>query len=181
MRMNKFFVLVTVTLFTWTHSQAQQLYKCGATFQDKPCETEVQKKYSAVTGSFSKEQVTTSADSQCADHGSDVVPIIQARLANETQDSMNAKIDAKPIGRQEKIRQKELVIAVFTKKGNATEIRGAIESECMEKKTASKNRVATVSQNSSSGASIFHRTDVNAARAAADAARVAADAARRSR
>lgn len=181
MKITTFFVFATVMIFLSAHLHAQQLYKCGATFQDKPCETEVQKKYSSVTGSFSKEQVTSSADSQCADHGSYAVPIIQARLANETQESLNAKIDAKPIGRQEKIRQKELVVAVFAKKGNATEIRGAIESECMDKKTASKTRVAAITQSSNSGASISSRADANAARAAADAARAAADAARRSR
>lgn len=181
MKLKKFCYVYIAGLFIWPSVQAQQLYKCGATFQDKPCDTDVQKKYSSVTGSFTKEQVTTGADSQCAELGSSAIPVIQARVANETQENLNAKIDAKPIGRQEKIKEKELITAVFSKKGNATEIRGAIESDCMEKKMASKNRVSTVAQNNSSGNFISSRADMNAARAAADAARAAADAARRSR
>lgn len=101
MKLKTYFTAAAIWLYVLVPAQAQQLYKCGATFQDKPCDTDVQKKYSAVTGSFTKEQVTTGADSQCAEIGFSAVPVIQARFANETQDSVNAKIDAKPIGRLE--------------------------------------------------------------------------------
>ena len=174
MKIKTFCVLTITSVSVWTNSQAQQLYKCASSFQDKPCDTDVQKKYSALTGSFSKEQVTTSADSQCAEQGLNAVSVIQARMASETQESLNSKIDVKPIGRQERIKEKELIASVFAKKGNATEIRGAIESDCMERKIASKNRIAAVLQNSSSNSyssSISSRFEMNAARAAADAAR----------
>ena len=81
----------------------QNLFKCGATFQDKPCDTEVQKKYSSLTGSFSKEQVNVTTDAQCADKGIRALPFIEARTRRETLESLHAGIDAKPIARLEKI------------------------------------------------------------------------------
>ena len=150
----------------------QQLYKCGATFQDRPCDTDVQKKYSSVTGSFTKEQVTANADPQCAAWGTRAVPIIAARSNYETLEALQAKVDDQPIGRQEKIKEKELIAAVFAKKGSAAEVRGAIETECMEKKQASNSRAQTAPTR------IYLQND-NAARAAANAARAAANAARR--
>ena len=154
---------------------AQQLYKCGSTFQDRPCDAEVQKKYSAITGSFTKEQVTTTADAQCAELGGLSVPVIQARSANESLESLHQKIDSKPIGRQEKIREKELVTSVFSKKGSASEIRGGIETDCMEKKQASRKLAPGYASTDTS----YSSRNVAAARsAAADAARAAAMAAR---
>ncbi|WP_457306504.1 hypothetical protein, partial [Polaromonas sp. P5_E6] len=107
-----------------------------------PCDTEIQKKYSSLTGSFSKEQVNAAADTQCADLGARAMPIIQARAHKETLEGLHAQIDAKTIGRLEKIQQKELVSSVFAKKGNPAEIRGAIEAECMDSKRTSKARLA---------------------------------------
>ena len=115
-------------------ASAQSLFKCGATFQDKPCDSDVQKKYSSLTGSFSKEQVNAAADTQCADLGSRAIPIIQARANKETAESLHAQIDAKTIGRLEKVKQKELVSAVYAKSGSPAEIRGALETDCMESK-----------------------------------------------
>ncbi|MCZ8255615.1 MAG: hypothetical protein O9327_08135, partial [Polaromonas sp.] len=66
------------------------LFKCGATFQDKPCDTEVQKKYSSLTGSFSKEQVNATADPQCAERGNRALPFIQARSNRESLESLHA-------------------------------------------------------------------------------------------
>lgn len=151
------------------------LFKCGATFQDKPCDTEVQKKYSSLTGSFSNEQVNATADSQCADRGTRAVPFIQARTRQETLESLHAQIDGKPIGRLEKVKEKELATAVFAKKGSPAEIRGAIETECMDSRQAGKARVAPIYSESSS------RQSAADSRAAAAAARAAAEAARASR
>jgi hypothetical protein len=151
------------------------LFKCGATFQDKPCDTEVQKKYSSLTGSFSNEQVNATADSQCADRGTRALPFIQARTRQETLESLHAQIDGKPIGRLEKVKEKELATAVFAKKGSPAEIRGAIETECMDSRQAGKARVTPTYSESSS------RQSAADSRAAAAAARAAADAARASR
>jgi hypothetical protein len=153
-------------------SAAPNLYKCGATFQDKPCDTEVQKKYSSVTGSFSKEQVNVTADAQCADRGAQALPFIQARTNQQALESVHAQIDGKPIGRLEKVREKELATAVFAKKGGPAEIRGAIETECMDNKQSGKARVSPVYSESNS------RQAAADARAAAAAARAAAAEAR---
>jgi hypothetical protein len=154
-------------------ASGQNLFKCGATFQDKPCDTEVQKKYSSLTGSFSKEQVNAAADAQCADRGVRALPFIQARTRQETLESLHARIDGKPIARLEKIREKELVSAVFAKKGSPVEIRAAIETECMDNKQAgTRARVPPAYPESNSRlAAADRRAEAAAARAAAAADR----------
>lgn len=161
------------TVAACSGASGQNLFKCGATFQDKPCDTEVQKKYSSLTGSFSKEQVNATADTQCADRGTRALPFIQARTRQETLESLHAAIDAKPIARLEKIKEKELASAVFAKKGGPVEIRAAIETDCMDNKQINtKARASTVySENYSRLSAADRRAEAAAARAAAAADR----------
>ena len=134
--------VLVVTVAACSGASGQNLFKCGATFQDKPCDTEVQKKYSSLTGSFSKEQVNATADAQCADRGIRALPFIQARTRQETLESLHAAIDGKPIARLEKVKEKELASTVFAKKGSPVEIRAAIETDCMDSKQfAAKGRM----------------------------------------
>jgi hypothetical protein len=161
------------TVAACSSASGQNLFKCGATFQDKPCDTEVQKKYSSLTGSFSKEQANATADAQCAERGTRALPFIQARTRQETLESLHAAIDAKPVARLEKIKEKELASAVFAKKGGPVEIRAAIETECMDNKQVStRTRASTVyPENYSRLTAAERRAEVAAARAAAAADR----------
>jgi hypothetical protein len=170
---------------TCAGASGQNLFKCGATFQDKPCDTEVQKKYSSLTGSFSKEQVNATADAQCADRGVRALPFIQARTRQETLESLHAGIDAKPIARLEKIKEKDLASAVFAKKGSPVEIRAAIETECMDNKQVSTRTRAPSAYASYPEYPIYPESNARLAaaerRAEAAAARAAAAADRASR
>jgi hypothetical protein len=163
------------TIAVCSGASGQNLYKCGAAFQDKPCDTEVQKKYSSLTGSFSKEQVNPTADAQCADTGVRALPFIQARTRQETLESLHAGIDAKPIARLEKIKEKDLASAVFAKKGSPVEIRAAIETECMDNKQATRGRApsayAAYPESNARQIAAERRAESAAARAAAAAER----------
>jgi hypothetical protein len=163
------------TVAACSGASGQNLFKCGATFQDKPCDTEVQKKYSSLTGSFSKEQVNVTADAQCADKGIRALPFIQARTRQETLESLHAGIDGKPIARLEKVKEKELATAVFAKKGSPVEIRSAIETECMDSKQfGTRARAPTAYAYPESNARLTaaeRRAEAAAARAAAAADR----------
>ena len=86
---------------------------------------------------------------------------------------MHAGIDAKPIARLEKIKEKDLASAVFAKKGSPAEIRGAIETECMDNKQTGKARVSPAHSESNP------RQAAADARAAARAAAAEARASRR--
>jgi hypothetical protein len=134
--------ILAISLFVTASSPAalaqQQLYKCGATFQDKPCDTEVQKKYSSLTGSFTKEQVNANADAKCAALGVASLPIIRARANGETKESLNEKIDSKPIGRLEKGQGKRIYLVRFLKNGSESDIRGSIETDCMDQKGSAR-------------------------------------------
>lgn len=164
---------VLLAAVAFSGASAQNLFKCGATFQDKPCDTDVQKKYSSLTGSFSKEQVNAVADAQCAEKGVLALPFIQARTRQETLASLHAGIDAKPIARLEKIKEKEMASAVFAKKGTPVEIRAAIETDCMDNKQTSNARVPSVYASSNSRFAGEERASVARTRAAAEATRAA--------
>lgn len=171
MEIHRSIAAMLLALAASSGASAQNLFKCGATFQDKPCDTEVQKKYSSLTGSFSKEQVNVMADAQCADRGVSALPYIQARTRQETLESLHAGIDAKPIARLEKIKEKELASAVFAKKGSPVEIRAAIETDCMDNKQTRNARVPSVYAASNSRIAADARASAAAARAATEAAR----------
>lgn len=171
MRVHTYLITCVFLTFICWDAAAGGLFKCGAAFQDKPCDSDLQKKFSPVTGTFSNEQVNANADLSCAEIGTRAVPIIQARANNESAESLNSKIDLRPLERREKTREKELVASVFSKKGNSTEVRGAIETECMEAKKVAKrfppNYTPTETYSSQSAAS--RRVEAASTRAAAAA------------
>lgn len=158
---------------------AQNLFKCGAVFQDKPCDTDLQQKYSRVTGSFTKEQVTASADAQCADLGARALPIIQARLRNEPVQNLHAQVEQTPMTRQDRAQQKDLITAVYSRSGSAVDLRAGIETDCMEKKRVSRASASAQHVIVRNGAYTDRRAAAEAARSSAEATRAAVEATRR--
>lgn len=176
MRLPAIFITGLLIISACSTVAGQHLFKCGASFQDKPCDSDIQKKYSSATGSFTREQVNANTDIQCADIGARAVTVIQAYANKETLENLYAKVDSLPMGRQEKAREKELITSVFRKKGSPSEIRGAIEVECMEKNQAAK-KVAS----SYIAEDTYSARNSAAARSAAAVARAAAISSRSSR
>lgn len=170
MHIQVFVATLVFSLFACSEANAQRLFKCGATFQDKPCDTEIQQKYSALTGSFTKEQVTANADTQCASLGARALPIIQSKLKNDPVQNLHAQVDQKPLTRQERSQEKDLITAVYSKTGTAIEIRGGIENDCMDKKRGSKMAVGSSYPAIQNGSYANKRAAAEAAKSAADGA-----------
>jgi hypothetical protein len=115
----------------------QQLYKCGATFQDRPCPTEdVQKRFSHTSGGFSISQVNADTDKDCASAAAGALPYWQRMNAGESFDKVKAEIDAKAISRYDKSQMRDALIALQQYKGTAKEVRSQLESQCMNYKRA---------------------------------------------
>ncbi|MES2509413.1 MAG: hypothetical protein V4625_05750 [Pseudomonadota bacterium] len=171
MRLRSSVIAFALTACACFGTAAQNLFKCGATFQDKPCDAEVQKKYSRLTGSFSKEQVTASADNQCADLGLQALPIIQSKMRNEPVQGLHAQVDQKPLTLQQRAQEKDLITAVYSRSGSATDIRGSIESDCMDRKRGNRTAAGAYYTPIQSSSHAGRRVANDAARAAADAAR----------
>jgi hypothetical protein len=115
----------------------QQLYKCGATYQDRPCSSEdVQKRFSHTSGNFSINQVNPDTDKDCAVSAAETLPYWERMNAGHSLDQLKAEIDAKPISRFEKSRVRDGLIALRNYRGTPKEVRSQLESECMNQKRA---------------------------------------------
>lgn len=127
------FALATVVVPATAWSQ--QLYKCGANYQDKPCaDQDVQKRYAA--GRFDVDQVNPDTDKDCARIVADVMPYWMRMHKGESLEALRAEYDAKPVARDEKSAMRDLLIALKGVEGTPTRARSQLESQCM----ANKNR-----------------------------------------
>ena len=113
----------------------QRLFKCGATYQDRPCPAEdLQKRYSHTAGEFSISQVNPDTDKDCANAATQAFPLWQRMNAGEPLEKLKAEVDAQPISRYEKSRLRDALIAIRQYSGPPREVRSQLESQCMNYK-----------------------------------------------
>jgi hypothetical protein len=116
---------------------AQHTYKCGATFQDRPCATEdVQQRFSDTSGNFSIAQVNPDTDKDCAGASSQLLPLWQRMNAGERFEKLKAEVDARPISRYDKSQMRDALIALKEYTGTPKQVRSQLESQCMDYKRA---------------------------------------------
>ena len=112
---------------------AQQLYRCGASYQDRPCaDQEVQKRYAA--GRFDVDQVNPDTDKDCARLVGEAMPYWMRMHKGESLESLRAEYDAKPVAREEKSAMRDLLLALKGVEGTPTKARSQLESQCMAHK-----------------------------------------------
>jgi hypothetical protein len=110
---------------------SQTLYRCGSNYQDRPCEGKDQKEIKITNTSNADAGAKNGVDNQCTARGAAAQKIVWSREGGATMDKMLA--DAKSP------EQKKLVTDVYEKRGTSSEIRAAIEAECVaEKEKAAK-------------------------------------------
>lgn len=111
---------------------ATELFKCGSTFQDRPCASApVQQRFSRTHGEFSIEQVRPTTDKDCADAARHAMPWWNRLAAGERVESLNAEIQAQNISRLEKSRMRDVLNVMRSYRGNPVEVRGEFEAQCM--------------------------------------------------
>ena len=117
--------------------QAQQLFKCGATFQDRPCPTEdTQSRFSATAGTFSIKQVNPDTDRDCAKFAGDALPFWRRMDAGEPLAALKAEVDAKSMSRYDKSQMRDALIALKQFKGTPRDVQSQLETVCMNYKRA---------------------------------------------
>jgi hypothetical protein len=115
-----------------TDAAATELFKCGTTFQDRPCETKpVQQRFSRTEGSFSIEQVNPETDKDCARAAQGAIGWWNRMAAGEPLERLQAEIQSQNISRYEKSRLRDALTALRTYRGNPTEVRSQFEFQCM--------------------------------------------------
>jgi len=125
------------TLLASQSVNARTVYHCGSSFQDKPCGANDQtQKAQGTTKATGKESLDTpEIDAQCRQRGDDAKRIISMRGAGATQDRL--LVDAEGDYR------KQLIKDVYAQQGNASDIRAAIEKECMSAKEKDTGKTVT--------------------------------------
>lgn len=120
------FVGVAMALMT-TPSKAQTMYRCGSNYQDKPC---AQGQTGKVIGAQQSRSEASSpaVDAACRRRGEAAKKIIWSRKGGASKDDLLAGAAT--------MDETRLIEDVFAIKGDYTQIRSAIETECMSAKDA---------------------------------------------
>jgi len=116
-------------------AHAQRLFKCGGTYQDKPCPTEdVQQRFSSTSGGFSISQVNPDTDKDCAKTVAEEYPLWKRMADGESAKKLTAEIDAKQISRYDKSWMRDMLTVLKQYKGTPTQVRSELETQCMNYK-----------------------------------------------
>lgn len=111
--------------------QAQTMYRCGSSYQDKPCTGQA----GVVIGSVKKVDVAevnsaVRVDSVCKRRSEEAKKIIWMRDAGAQQSDLLAK--------SSNVENRRLISDVYAMRGNINDIRASIEKNCMEEKDRHK-------------------------------------------
>lgn len=106
-------------------AMAQSLYRCGNSYQDRPCETRQGDKVKVIA-SHRQGSESGSADATCTQRGADAVKIVWRREGGTTQEQALSQATSSL--------ERELVAEVYRIRGTTAQVRTRIEADCMEEK-----------------------------------------------
>jgi hypothetical protein len=102
---------------------AQTLYRCGNTYQDKPCSGQNGK---VVTVLKSGEAGPGLVDAKCSQRGNEAQKLMWARETGAIESDMVAKARTAS--------ERELVAVVYRQNGSSAQVRQAVEAACIAEK-----------------------------------------------
>lgn len=150
-------------------AQAQTMYRCGKTYQDRPCDNGQQGK---VIGNSGAPQATGKSviDASCARRGDDAQKIVWSREAGALQDQLQATARSGE--------QRKLIADVYAIRGTSSAVRAAIETDCVQEKEKSALAAAMLGNTGNAPPASSNDTQRKADDSGAEAARRADNAAR---
>jgi hypothetical protein len=119
-------VLAILTGTAFNGTVVAQVYRCGNTYQDRPCDAAQGGKPLNASSGTPSAPAGTAIDDDCAQRGIAAQRIMWAREAGQTADTQLAAANSSL--------QRKLIGSVYRKRGSAPEVRTAIESECAAEK-----------------------------------------------
>lgn len=117
------FLLVSVSLNG--SATAQTLFRCGKTYQDRPCSDGQESKVIGVASS-AREPEPGRADASCEQRGAAALKIVWRREGGTTLEQALSDVRSGP--------QRELIEEVYRARGTAAQVRTRIETDCMAEK-----------------------------------------------
>ncbi len=142
-------------------AQAQKMYRCGNTYQDRPCAGGLQGKVIGSAGASQSAAVPVE-DVQCARRGAQAQKIMWAKESGRTEEM---QLTAATSGHE-----KQLIGEVYRKRGSSVEVRAAIEADCLAERQRAVQAAALIE-----AAAKLQGQGVPATAVAAPAARSAPD------
>jgi hypothetical protein len=117
-------VLIALGVCMAMPATAQKMFRCGNTYQDRPCEGEQEGK---VVKGMSAPDAPSSAQSRvtpdCSQRGIAAQKIKWARETGQTQEQQEAAASSET--------QRNLIADVYSRQGTSVQIRAAVEADCM--------------------------------------------------
>ena len=117
-----------------TQADAQKLYRCGNTSQDRPCDAGRQGRVVGSAGAQSPAASARNQDPACTQRGADALKIIWSREGGATKERQLAETDRKGLSAAKREEEIQLIESVYRKRGSAPDIRAAVEAECVAEK-----------------------------------------------
>ncbi|MFZ6770687.1 hypothetical protein ACO0LM_26825 [Undibacterium sp. Di26W] len=117
---------------------AQKMYRCGSSYQDKPCDNGQKEKVigKAVTATPTDKPAL---DLSCVQRGEEAKKVIWMREGGAQQDKLMKEAST--------TERRKVIADVYAQRGNAMDIRARIESDCMvEKENERKFGTALVTE-----------------------------------
>lgn len=105
--------------------QAQTMYRCGSVFQDRPCENGQQGKIIGINRA-SNPADKPALDLACTRRGEEAKKIIWSREGGASADKLMAETSSSE--------RRKLIADVYAIRANSSEVRAAIENDCMAEK-----------------------------------------------
>lgn len=116
-----------MSIWSWPVA-AQTMYRCGSSYQDRPCDNAQQGKIIGTVSASRPAGATEKPliDLSCTRRGEEAKKIIWSREGGAQQDKLMAQATS--------AENRKLIADVYAIRANASEVRAAIERDCMAEK-----------------------------------------------
>ena len=114
---------------------AQKMYRCGRTYQDRPCDSGQKGRVIGNTGTGAVPSARSgSSEPECQEQAAAAQRIMWRREGGMTQEDQLFEIDSQPVSGRAKAAQRKLLGKVYAKSGTSVQVKSAIEADCLAEK-----------------------------------------------
>jgi hypothetical protein len=138
MKLSAFFWASVVVTACASGASAQRMFRCGSSYQDRPCESGVPDKVFRSGGAeaASANALKAVADPDCIKRGADAQQIMWARESGKTAE------DQSRLAQNDQ--QRRLIAEVYAVRGSAPQVRDAIQAKCQQDREQAAQAAALV-------------------------------------
>ena len=132
----QFLAMAAAVTLMWPLSQAhaQKMYRCGNSYQDRPCAGAEQGKVMGHVGTPTAAPSTQFKDPQCTRRGAEALKIVWMRDNGAAKERQIADLDSNSTFAGNREEGRQLIESVYSRRGSAPDVRAAIEAECIAEK-----------------------------------------------